>query len=352
MKKLISYPETQQFRQTIRAVSDRVQFVDKEKGYDRTIKLPIIKFRGTVKLHGTNSGVCFNTKTGDMWAQSRENIITIEKDNAGFAFFVESKKEVFKHMFSTIKTDADIISIYGEWCGQSIQKGVALSQLPNKMFVVFGVKLSNVVENETEGKWLKEFDASYFNDLKEHNIYNILSFKTYEIDIDFENPHIAQKKMIEYVEEVETQCPVGKAFGVEGVGEGIVWETYLGDNRIIFKTKGEKHSSSRVTTLSAVDVEKMEGIKEFVEYAVTENRLMQGISIVFANEPPVVEKTGDFLRWVVNDVMKEEMDTLIKNNLEPKSVNGHISKEARRWFHEYLDKEAGVVDTDNGQEEC
>lgn len=40
--------------------------------------------------------------------------------------------------------------------------------------------------------------------------------------------------------------------------------------------KGEKHSASKVKTLAAVDPERLVNITEFVEYAVTENRLEQG----------------------------------------------------------------------------
>ena len=41
------------------------------------------------------------------------------------------------------------------------------------------------------------------------------------------------------------------------------------------KVKGEKHSSSKVKKLASVDVEKLNSIKDFVDYAVTESRLEQ-----------------------------------------------------------------------------
>jgi hypothetical protein len=82
-----------------------------------------------VKLHGTNAGVSFNAPSG-MWAQSRENIITPEKDNAGFAFFVHSNETAFMRLFHDVAVNNDMdthkntITIYGEWCGSGIQKGV------------------------------------------------------------------------------------------------------------------------------------------------------------------------------------------------------------------------------------
>jgi hypothetical protein len=41
---------------------------------------------------------------------------------------------------------------------------------------------------------------------------------------------------------------------------------------------------------------------------------------------------GDLIRWVINDVIKEESDTLVKNGLEPKDVNKHVSNRVREMF--------------------
>lgn len=127
------------------------------------------------------------------------------------------------------------------------------------------------------------------------------------------------------------------------VGEGIVWSAELSPGEIVrFKVKGEKHSSSKVKKLASVDTEKLNSIKEFVEYAVTENRLNQGIEQVFTTkgETPVNTRTGEFVKWVSSDVIKEELDTIVANGLEPKDVGGPVSKKAAQWFKEYLDKEA------------
>ena len=40
--------------------------------------------------------------------------------------------------------------------------------------------------------------------------------------------------------------------------------------------------------------------------------------------------------------MKEEMDTMVENGLEPKMVNGKISSVARRWWMKYLDNLEGI----------
>ncbi len=45
---------------------------------------------------------------------------------------------------------------------------------------------------------------------------------------------------------------------------------------------------------------------------------------------------GDFLRWLIGDITKEEMDVMVENGLEPKDVNKYISTKARVWFMSYV----------------
>jgi hypothetical protein len=47
---------------------------------------------------------------------------------------------------------------------------------------------------------------------------------------------------------VEDECPVGKFFNKEGVGEGIVF-TCVTNQELKFKSKGEKHYASKVKIL-------------------------------------------------------------------------------------------------------
>ena len=172
-------------------------------------------------------------------------------------------------------------------------------------------KKANFFLTDAETKHLK---------FTESKIFNILDFKTFEIEIDFENPQASQNKLIELTSEVEKECPVGKYFGNIGIGEGIVWKCDTPKGVIRFKVKGKKHQSSKVKVLAPVNTEKLNSIKEFAEYSVTESRLEQGIEKTFKSvgESIDIKKLGRFLKWIVGDIMKEEMDTLVANNLEPK----------------------------------
>lgn len=340
MRKMIKFPKIGQFRDVIKHINENCKIYEKDNNGEYFLKeispLPILKFKGSVKSHGTNSGVTFCVNDNDLYAQSRENIISIDNDNAGFAFFVESNKEVFLDLFSKIDNKGfDYITIFGEWCGGNIQKNVALNQL-EKMLLVFSVKLSSN-DNNVSNIYLKDEDI--INIKSENNrIYNILDFEIYEMDIDFKNPKMVQNKLIDITNEVEKLCPIGKHFGVEGIGEGVVWKYYTEDGSILqFKVKGDKHAGkSKVKKTQIVDIEKLNNVNDFIEYSVTEERLNQGIERIFTNkgEDIDIKKLGDFIQYVVRDILTEEVDTLSENNLEPKDVSKVISNNCRNWFLE------------------
>jgi hypothetical protein len=343
-KKMIKFPKIGQFRNTIKNVEESCKVFEKNENGEYILKeikpLPTLRFKGTVKLHGTNAGVTYDKNSKELYAQSRENVISIEKDNAGFAFFVESKKDVISNIISKVDSkDADYITVFGEWCGGNIQKNVAICEL-EKMFVIFGVKLS--YDDEERGNvYLKDEDFKVYSS-ENDRIFNILDFKTFEKEIDFSNPKLIQNELVEITNEVENECPVGKHFGVKGIGEGIIWKFTHDDGSISqFKVKGDKHAGkSKVKKTQIVDTEKLNSINEFVDYALTEERLNQGIERVFTNnnEDLDIKKLSDLIKWVMNDILEEEMDTLLDNKLEPKDIGKSTANKCRNWFLEKWNK--------------
>ena len=344
MKKHISYPKIQQFRNIVANINREITFTGLDANgdaiYDPSIKKPILKFKGTVKLHGTNASVCYNSEEG-LWVQSRQNVITVDKDNAGFAFFAESKKQVLLDIINEIfigyslDSDKVTVSLYGEWAGKGIQKGVGISEL-DKAFYIFGVKVSNLKDEDFNSYWLDSSDIRSTED----RIFNVEDYETYSIDVDFNMPQLSQNKFAEITEKVEAECPISKAFGVDnGLGEGVVWSVEYKGNVHRFKVKGEKHSVSKVKKLAPVNTERLESIQEFVEYSVTKPRFDQAIQEVFGDVGNIdVRKMGDFLRWIIGDITSEEMDTMVENGLEPKDVNKYISAKAKEMFFEVYNK--------------
>jgi hypothetical protein len=321
----IPYPEIGQFRSAIHKVTCAARQVGVDVNgdpiYDHTKTLPTLTYEGTVKLHGTNAAICLDRGTGKFWFQSRERIISLKCDNAGFVSHFDNKG--YPQLFTI---DGTVIAIFGEWCGGNIQPNVGIGKL-SKRFVIFAIN--------ADGKWLSKDIVSKIKS-PEIGVYNIHDYQSETIEIDFNRPEVAQNKLSELTIKVEENCPVAKAMGVDGVGEGIVWQcvtTGWEHPDFAFKVKGEKHSASKVKTLAAVDVELVASQREFAEKTVTENRCRQGIDKLREAHLPIDRSSlGHFIKWVVGDVEKEESDTAKASGIDIKKAGGELTKAARTWF--------------------
>lgn len=350
MSTFVSFPKIGQYNATIQSICSRERYIgpneDGEPQYDNEKALPTVTAIGTVKLHGTNAGIGF---LGDeIWFQSRTGVITPVKDNAGFAAAMSSEEKIsaLKEINRMIRENHNVkdehtIIIFGEWCGKGVQKSVAISEL-SKRFVIFAIRCVDTNRDEngnyTYDKWLPI--AGYEN--IDIDVYNIENFNKYELEINLNVPSSVIDTIQEIVDNVEQECPVAKNFGVSGIGEGLVWTIDHMGTIHRFKTKGKKHSvvKPKDGKTAQVDVEKLNSINEFVEYTVTEARLEQGIDVNFnsKNIIPTVKETGVFLKWLVSDIVEEEINTLSDNGLSVKDVSGAISKVGREWFFKHLDK--------------
>lgn len=79
----------------------------------------------TEKIDGSNAQILI-TEEGEMLAGSRNRWITLDKDNFGFAAWVEEHKEDL--------TELGVGRHYGEWYGQGIQRKYGLEE---KRFAMF-----------------------------------------------------------------------------------------------------------------------------------------------------------------------------------------------------------------------
>lgn len=354
----VKYPKIAQYRNVVADIKHKVKF----NGIDETgnvvyldgIDMPKIKFKGTVKLHGTNAAVCYNNSQG-LWVQSRSKIISVGNDNYGFAMFVEQHRSDFIKLFFDLKDTKKIdlhntVVIFGEWAGEGIQNGVGISEF-EKSFYIFGAK--EMIDEE--GIWRDHTDLRSDNRL----IHNIEEFPTYSIDIDFNNPELVQSKLSDITDKVEQECPVSKQLGKPNqLGEGIVWTGEYDGELYRFKVKGQKHSSTNVKKLAKVDVEKLNSMIEFADYAVTLNRVEQGVQVVkeemiseslsnvnknFNLDKLSPKMIGRVIGWVVKDVLEEEVDTIVANNIDAKLVKRFLSDKARKYIFQLM--EHGTKDT-------
>ncbi len=335
---MIPFPSIKQFRDVVRAVQHRARFIGVDDGgapiYDNSRKPPTLRFRGSVKLHGTNAAVVFSPDGVSF--QSRERMLTAEADNAGFYAHMIQHMDELRRIASKIERVLGLavacdntIAVYGEWCGGNIQNNVAINGLP-KMFVVFALKVN--------GEWQ---DAGHVLRSRFARIFNVADFQQFDTSIDFDAPELSQNHLGAITQAVEAQCPVGHTFGNFGIGEGVVWRCL--DNptsEYWFKVKGEKHSASKVKTLAAVDVEAFQALADFVAAAVTPARLEQGLqNLVNEQQKPfAMSSMGGFIRWVYGDVIKEEADTIAAAGFDPKKLGGPIATAARRWYSAKLEE--------------
>ena len=296
-----------------------------KKSLTETNALRVVNYFAKIKLDGTCSAVQVHPN-GDIVFQSRSKIITLEDDNAGFARWGEENKEYFK----SLVTDESFI-IYGEWCGQGIQKRCSISNIGRKVFCVFAIQYGNdfeiapvVIERVL---------------LPHKDIFVIPVEEVIEVDYtNAEKLQLAVDKINEMVAKVEKCDPfVESTFNVAGLGEGLVFYPIGNTKRInrneyaqlVFKAKGEEHKVVKTKQAVQVDPEVAASIDEFVELFVTENRLNQIAEKIGTFD---MKNTGNFLKEFNADVVKESKAELEVSKMEWKDVATAVATKARTWW--------------------
>ena len=317
------FPKIGQFRKTVRAAARRGR--------------PVLRFLGSAKLHGTNSSIV-RMPSGQIIFQSRNRVLTEDEDHFGFVSHMTHcvGLDRLRALIDTHVGLHDVpVVMYGEWCGQGVQQQVAISAL-ERLFAVFAVRIG--VDEQSRWPDLRGFAGLHDNSVR---VFSVLQFETFQIDIDFSRPDRAREALIQHTVAVEARCPAGAFFGIEGLGEGVVWRCItdgFSAPEFWFKVKGEKHSVSRVTKLAPANVERMDSIEAFLDAVLTEARLQQGTDWLQEQGHPLDRtSTGEYLRWLFSDILSEESDTMEASGLSRRAIGGPLSHQARRWFHAWLD---------------
>jgi hypothetical protein len=306
----------------------------------------VVSYIGRIKSHGCNNSISINIDDGSFYCQSRNRIIQPHDDNYGFASWVfaniaEIEKTlidpIIKHYFPLKSKN---IVIYGEWIGKGIQSGVAVSKI-DKKFIVFSV---GVVYESGQLDFYNNFFK--FEPNPEIGIHHIDEFPIYELDIDFKNPQLAQDLLSQYTKEVEDCCPIGKYFGIEGIGEGLVFSPkyayyYPTDFNFVFKSKGEKYSPSNVSTIGKVQIEGIEDINEMVNWLLDtspENRVVQQLRILKELGTPMddIKYIKCLIDAVLDDIDSEHKDDIISSGLPKKVIYGKLTKRIKEYYQNTL----------------
>lgn len=305
-----------------------------------------IVYRGKVKLHGTNAGI--RVSNSGVIAQSRSQIITPTSDNAGFARWVDDKKEFWAEIGKKCNPD-EIVTFFGEWCGSGIMKGTSISAIGKKVFVIFAVlvnKTSDVEVNENEngnkilnGTFVYEPSEilTYLGDHYKDFVY-VLPWQGDSFVVNyFDKPEL--ERVVAYLNEivlkVEACDPwVKEMFGIDGIGEGLVYyptmkPSYSEFSHYAFKAKGDKHKVTKTKEAVQIDPELVSSINDFCNMFVTENRLEQGLAAVGEVD---LKNVGKFLAWMGTDVKKESVLELEESGLDWNEVQKEVQKTARNWY--------------------
>tara|TARA_B100001063_G_scaffold227047_2_gene237153 strand:- start:3217 stop:4239 length:1023 start_codon:yes stop_codon:yes gene_type:complete len=329
------FHKTGQFRQVCKNLSGKVSFT------------------GTVKLHGTNASIVKH-EDGEISFHSKSNCLatykdgdfTLKNDNYGFAQAMHQRIEevlcVLRRAEKVLKESYGVVAyplkLSGEWCGQGIQKGVGISYLNKRSLFLFGLH-SNATGWVTN-QMLYDLTTP---DSHEEGLYSITDFGVFSIDIDFNLPELSQAELEQLTLGVEERCPVSNQLGLvdsqgakQRLGEGIVWapseHPLCEDSDNFFKVKGSKHAVNTPKSIVTVSPEKLRSVQAFVDYAVTENRLVQGLGEVGLDKSTI----GTFIGWVNRDIYEEESDTLKESGLTMKDVGKHLTNKSREFYMEKL----------------
>jgi hypothetical protein len=302
---------------------------DLESGSFEKESFPFVDCQFTIKIHGTNAAIGMK-KDGTIWYQSRNRVLTLDNDNFDFALAmsnIDVKTELFDKLDIPFEKEA---VLFGEYAGKGIQDSVAVNQV-ERFFVIFALYV--------DGEFI-ELPENIKSE--ENRIFNILQFENSVQRTDFCNIEQIQEAFDRNVERIEKECPVGKYFGVEGVGEGFVITFFHDGKRFAFKVKGEQHRGSNTekikTPKSDEEIGKIQLTEEFVAAALTKNRLDQGFYFM-KNElqlDHIIQNVGAFIKWCQEDIGREERNEIVRLQLNSKLINNKVAVAAKSYYFQKI----------------
>jgi hypothetical protein len=281
----MNFPSVDQFRHVVKFMKDR--------GVQRET------FRGTVKIHGTNARITVNEDDSRTYGSKNQD--GLASGHYGFVEWAQS------HTGIVALSAQKPYTIYGEWAGKGIMAGVPYE----KQFFPFAVF------SEKTGLW-------NFDDVVNHTVV-VSDFPVEIIDVYLDDIDRASSRLMEIVNQVELECPVAKSFGFAIPGEGYVFTPVGSKNPGFgFKVKGERHSTTKVKNFNTV---KIDGLDEFVSATATEARFKQALEEVGVD----IRLTGKFIKWVLADVEKEDLD-LLPEGADKRPYMKKVGTTAAQWY--------------------
>lgn len=291
-------------------------------------------FANKILVHNSNMAVCYSQ--GELWVQGRKHIRTLLGDQNGMAAFVESTKEHWLELIIQLQVKYDIdcnnntLVLDMEWAGSSIQKGNAACSGTDKAAYLFDY--ARIVTNNTN-------EIVYIStegyDQREAKIYNMKSFGNYSITLDFNRPTECEAALKQMAESVEANSPIAAYFNKpDNVGEGVYLIGFHEGTMYRLKAKGEKHGGKpKEPRQSKLTDEQSEHLQATADKLTPVWRINQAITELNATE---LKHTGEVIKWVLADIVKEELSTLTDAKLTLKEVSGYVSKIVSTYYKDSI----------------
>ncbi|OAG08566.1 uncharacterized protein CC84DRAFT_1162496 [Paraphaeosphaeria sporulosa] len=334
------YPKiTTHIKEVIKTLKYKLRDPDKPEEEPVTGPISIV---GTVKLHGTHADILVSSDN-TITLQSRNNSVLLETaDNLGFAKSMSTKRpailrlrDEFLVRWKKLNPEETLdtalpVTIAGEWVGEKIQKGVAISKLSRRL-VIISAKIN--------GSWVADVDYADIEAV-EDDIYNISRAGTYRSVLYPEEPQRTIDALEPLADTIAARCPFAATFGVTGEGEGLVWKLvpYISDSDLWFKTKGGRFKPTFTPAPKKPPVdqaEKREAAQELAQAWCSEQRLEQGWDYLRENGlEQTMKGIGAFLKWLQLDILSEEKGYITEHKVDEDLLRKEIIARGKPWYLE------------------
>jgi hypothetical protein len=329
-------------------------------------------YRAKIKIHGTNAGVRLE-RDGSIHCQQRND--DAFNGHFGFEAWVKENEAYFRSLFETTPLSDPKFRgaiIYGEWAGPGIHKNVAVTQIEEKQFFVFAVRVLAVDpkdgDDHAHSRWITDPTdigftlRSYRLPLPErlhvvpwHGPNKIIRFTDHTALANQAEEMNADVDQIDKVDPLMLSM-----FNVEGHGEGLVYypripgpflttrefETFAflttkEFETFAFKVKGGSHQAGKGGAKEArVGLTIPANAYDFAEAQVHDARLDQAFHAILGEDVLEMKHTGRIIGWVCKDIADETAQELEEADLTWKQVQGVIAEKVRTAVFTRIEKEA------------
>lgn len=176
---------------------------------------PILRYVGTIKAHGFNSSIISRPGKPLMY-QSRHIVLHDDAQLRGFVRFCREREPLINSCFAgqDPKRSDSILSLYGEWCGFSVHKGVGIAK-QDPFWVVFAAR----VGADPAHGWVQQEDQLWQHvHSPDDRVHSIYSFPTFTLSVDLNNPEASIAETQRLAELVGADCPMASQLGTPGSG--------------------------------------------------------------------------------------------------------------------------------------